>query len=76
MTLRIAGLVGVALVLLPGSASAQWYEHGPRDHHHHHWDDFRYHGHGYDHEFERHRPHGYDRPVHFERGRHHHRFGY
>jgi hypothetical protein len=35
MKLRIAGLAAAILVLLPGVASAQWYEQG-RHHHHHH----------------------------------------
>ncbi|EHP90734.1 hypothetical protein MetexDRAFT_4368 [Methylorubrum extorquens DSM 13060] len=33
MKLRVAGLVAAALVLFPGAASAQWYEHGLRHHH-------------------------------------------
>ena len=73
---RIAGMVTAALVLLPGVASAQWYEHGPRHHHHDQWDRHRHHSDGYGHDFERDRHHGYDRPVHFERGHHHHHHGY
>ncbi|BAQ46045.1 hypothetical protein Maq22A_c14285 [Methylobacterium aquaticum] len=70
--LRVAGLIAATLVLLPGAASAQWYEHGPQHYNHHHRDHHRHPGHGYGHDFERHRHHSYDRPVHFERGGHHH----
>jgi hypothetical protein len=77
MKLRIAGLVAVALVLVPGAASAQWYERGPRHDHGHQWDQHHHHGygdgHGYGYE-RRHRD-GRDHPVHIDQG-HHHRFSY
>ncbi|WP_449409706.1 hypothetical protein [Methylobacterium komagatae] len=78
MKFRIAGLVAATLVLLPGAASAQWYERGPRHHHHHHDHHGYGHGHGYGqrHGYERHHHHGYDRPIHFDRGHHHHHHGY
>lgn len=68
MKLRIAGLAAAIIVLLPGVASAQWYEQG-RHHHHHHTDN-HHHGYGHRYGFERY-PDGYDRPVHSGRGQHH-----
>ncbi|MFE1599879.1 hypothetical protein [Methylobacterium sp. ID0610] len=75
MKAHLAGLVAAVLVLVPGAASAQWYEHGPRHHHHHHWS-HHHHGHGYGHGYERRDRHGYDRPGRFERDHHHHHFGH
>lgn len=69
MKLRIAGLAAAIIVLLPGVASAQWYEQG-RHHHHHHHTDNHHHGYGHRYGFERY-PDGYDRPVHSGRGQHH-----